>query len=689
MSTELFDIPTSLLHRDDQDPELLSALIPYDEYNWAVALEPLEKVARTGNVLALFKYANTLEHLGEDEAAEHFWRMAIAAGHTDSCNNLANLLKNQGRMDEVRPLYEIAAAAGAPDALFNIGLLIQDENPEEAERWFLKAVEAGHGKACANLALKYFEEERTEEGFEMAELGISRGDFYSASAIAVYHQRRSEWEEVIAASRRALTLADHTNIEYQGHAWDFIALGFIMLSRFEEAQKAIQDCRDHKTPQAAKLEDLIETARSAAAAEQEAAAPKFCPNCGTPVGEGNAFCTGCGKQIQAAKSPSNSLPSSDSTQFQNQQATPLTKKPSGLGLGTTPASQEIVVTQQITGNTFGDLDHYLSSCEEVITPYLNGAVSIDGGMLAIAGKALPACETCYGYNSTSPQFDCSVCGRTTENYLHVRSGFGDGIYINYDLYWGNLCGGTITILDEGNEWARNVAGELVKIRNKEIHYDQTMTNFWDYTHAADKTLELHYFGQVQTEADDRWSSQGSAYGSLFFGDTNAGIDSLASVVYSKNMPVSKHHVYGYCDRNEKGVLIPRFVLTLREEVATKLGMPMSNPGLMKEFETWQNAGVFASIGGQLAQTAAQINVAVEYAALANENFDAETIKDHETQLMSWLIFQYYQGSLDSATLDDLKDLTPHMIQVYLRYRTCFGLADKVTTWPPSTNKLGF
>jgi tetratricopeptide (TPR) repeat protein len=688
MSVELFDIPVSLLHRDDQDPELLKALIPYDQYNWAASLEPLEVVARTGNVLALFKYANTLGHLGEDEAAEHFWRIAISAGHTDSCNNLANLLKDQGRMDEVRPLYEIAAAAGAPDAIFNIGLLLQDENPEEAETWFLKAVDAGHGKACANLALKYFEEDRTEEAFRMAELGISRGDFYSATAIAVYHQRRSEWEEVIAASRRALTLADHTNIAYQGNAWDFIALGFIMLSRFEEAEKAIQDCRDHKTPQVAKLEDLIETARSEAAAEQKRS-PKFCPNCGAPVGEGNAFCTGCGKQLQVGKASANTLPSTDANSNFNQQPALLTKNSTGLGIATTQAPQEIVVSQQITGSTFGDFDHYLSSCEELITPHLNGAISIDGGMLAIAGKALPSCETCYGYSSTSPQFDCTVCGRTAENYLHVRSGFGDGIYLNYDLFWGNLCGGTITVLDEGNEWARTVAGELAKVRSKEIKYDQTLAQFWDYFHAADKTLELHYFGHVQTETDERWSSQGTFYGSLFFGDTNEGIDSLASVVYSKNMPVSKHHVYGYCERDEKGVLIPRFVLTLREEVATKLGMPMSNPGLMKEFETWQNAGVFASIGGQLAQAATQINVAVEYAALANENFDAETIKDHETQLMSWFIIQYYQGSLNDSTLEHLKDLTPHMIQVYLRYRTCFGLAEKVTTWPPSTNKLGF
>lgn len=591
-------------------------------------------------------------------------------------------------MDEVRPLYEIAAAAGAPDALFNIGLLIQEENPEEAESWFLKAVAAGHAKACANLALKYFEEDRIEEAFEIAELGISRGDFYSASAIAVYHQRRSEWEDVIVAARRALTLADHTNINYQGHAWDFIALGLIMLHRFEEAEKAIQDCKDHNTPQADALARLIETARQEQAANQAATSPKFCPNCGASVGEGNTFCTSCGKQLRVEKAPANSLANADASSMLNQQPALLTKKPSGLSVATTQRSQEIVVTQQIAGNTFGDFDHYISSCEEVITPYLNGAISIDGGMLAISGKALPACEICYGYSSTSPQFECTACGRTTENYLHVRSGFGDGIYINYDLYWGNLCGGTITVLDEGNEWARNVAGELVKVRSKEIKYDETLNQFWDYFHAADKALELHYFGQVQTEADDRWSSQGTAYGSLFFGDTNEGIDSLASVVYSKNMPVSKHYVYGYCERDDKGVLIPRFVLTLREEVVTKLGMPISNPDLMKEFETWQHAGVFASIGGELAKTAAQINVAVEYAALANENFDAETIQDHETQLMSWFIIQYYQGNLSDASLEDLKELTPRMIQVYLRYRTCFGLADKVTTWPPSTNKLG-
>jgi tetratricopeptide (TPR) repeat protein len=688
MSTELFEIPVSLLHRDDEAPELLRALVPYDAHKYAEALEPLEKVARGGNVLAIFKYANTLSNLGYEEPAEHFWRISIDAGHTDSCNNLANLLKRQGRMDEVRPLYERAAAAGAPDALFNIGLLIQEDDPEASEQWFLKAIEAGHGKACANLALKYFDEGRIEEAFKFAELGISRGDFFSAAAIAVYHQRREEWDEVIKASRRALTLADDSNVDYQGNAYDFIALGSIMLARFDDAEVAIQDCIAHNSPQKDTLIDLLKTAREGFAESQPSPAPKFCPGCGTPVAEGNAFCTACGRQLQTTNNL-NVLPSVSNSETPPSNAfTNLTKTKGGLGVGLPVAQQDIVVTQKISGNTFGDFESYLDNCEEVITPYLNGAISIDGGMLAISGTALPSCESCYGYNSNAPQFNCPDCGRTTDNYLHVRAGDGDGIYMNYDLFWGNYCGGTITVLDEGNSFASEVYNLLDEIRNNDKPYNQTMAQFWNLIHASEKNLELQYFGQIQSEFDGRWSSVENPYGSLYFGDTGEGIDSLKSVIYSKNMPIDKHLVYGFCERNEKDVLIPRFVLTLREQVATKLGMPTANPNLLKEHEIWQDAGVFASMGGRLPELAAQINVAAELAVLENPDLDQATITDHQTQLFSWFILQHYQGSLEPNMMAHLKDLTVQMVKVYLRYRTCFGLADKLTSWPPSTNKLG-
>jgi tetratricopeptide (TPR) repeat protein len=680
MSVEFFEIPVSLLHRDDNAKDLLAALIPYDAHQWEEALEPLEAVARTGNILALFKYANTLGNLDIDDAAEHFWRIAIDAGHTDSCNNLANLLKNQGRNEEVLPLYQKAADAGAPDAIFNIGLLLQDEDPEAGEEWFLKAVEAGHAKACSNLALKYFTEERLEEAYKYAELGIERGCLYAAGAIGLYHQRREEFDLAVEALNRAIPLFSISNYNDQVHIYNLLAFCQIMLGRYAEAEETIEHCREHESIQTEDFVNLITKLRDADSNEAHVT-PKFCPGCGTPTVAGNSFCTNCGKGLTTAPSATlNTL--SEPTMV----TSPTLTKSSSVNLGTN--SKEIRVTQKVAGTTFGAFEAYVSDCEEVITPDLNGAMSIDGGMLAISGEPLPACETCYGYSEKSAQFNCADCGRTTENYLHVRSGFGDGIYVNYDLYWDSICAGTMTIFDQGNEFASTIYNSLTQIRNKTVEYNQATLDFWDVFHATDKNLEIHYFGSVQTKFDPRWSNEANPYGSLYFGDTGEGIDSLSSVIYGKNMPVDKHLVYGFCEVNDKGVLIPRLVLTLRQSLAEKLALPTSNPNMSQVHETWQNAGVFASIGGQLSQQAVQINIAAEYAALENPDYDNEDINDHQTQLFSWLVIQYYQGNLPPGMMEHLKGLTLNMIQVYLRLRTCFGLADQLTSWPPaSSNKL--
>ena len=686
MSVELFDVPVSLRHRDDNAKDLLAALIPYDAHQWEEALTQLEAVARSGNILALFKYANTLGNLDIDEAAEHFWRIAIEAGHTDSCNNLANLLKNQGRHEEVLPLFQKAADAGAPDAIFNIGLLLEGEDPGAGEEWFLKAVEAGHAKACSNLAIKYFTEDRLEEAYKYAELGIERGCLYAAGSIGLYHQRREEFALAVEALNRAFPLFSISNYNDQVHIYNLLAFCQIMLGRYTEAEETIEHCREHESVQTEDFVNLISKLREADSIGPQVA-PKFCPACGTPVSEGNVFCTSCGKALTIDTPASVTWPSFDSMKKPTTNIVPTLSKSPSLTVGST--SDEIRVTQKVEGTTFGSFESYVSGCEEVITPILNGAISIDGGMLAISGEPLPACETCYGYSEKAAQFNCADCGRTAENYLHVRSGFGDGIYMNYDLYWDNLCAGTVTVFDQGNEFASTLYNTLTQIRNKSVAYDQSIQDFWDHFHATDKTLEIQYFGSVQTKFDPRWSNEAKPYGSIYFGDTGEGIDSLASVVYGKNMPVDKHLVYGFCERNDKGVLIPRLVITLREVLAQKLDLPTTNPNLAQEHETWQNAGVFASIGGQLRQQAVQINIAAEYAALENPNYDKEDINDHQTQLFSWLVIQYYQGNLAPGMMEHLKGLTLNMIQVYLRLRTCFGLADQLTSWPPaSTNKLG-
>lgn len=295
---ERFSIPVSLIHEDDDLPALVAALVEYDAHNWELAKAQLEPIARTGNRLALFKFANALDNLGDVVAAEHYWRLAVAGGDTNAGINLANLLKDEGRNhEEVIALYQAGIDAGNVDSLRNLGLYIEDDDPDGAEALYLRAVEAGDGKSCANLALKYFTEGDADKAMEFAELGIERGNMYSATSIALHHMRREEWELTLAAARRALTLATPENLADQTHPYNMVAISLINLLRFDEGERAIQDCKNHGNDETDEMLNWLGLMREAFAGEstaQPSSGPNFCTSCGTRVQPGNRFCSNCG-----------------------------------------------------------------------------------------------------------------------------------------------------------------------------------------------------------------------------------------------------------------------------------------------------------------------------------------------------------------------------------------------------------
>ena len=298
---EFFTIPISLIHEDDDLPELASALVAYDAHNWELAKAQLEPIARTGNRLALFKFANTVDNLGDTVAAEHYWRLAVAGGDTNAGINLANLLKDEGRNHgEVVVLYQAGIDAGNVDAIRNLGVYIEDDDPAGAEALYLRAVEAGDGKSCANLALKYFTEGDADKAMEFAELGIERGNMYSATSIALFHMRREEWELTLSAVRRALTLSTSENAADQVHPYNMIAMSLIYLLRFDEAEKAIKDLTDHGGADTSEVVNFLGLMREACpdgSSAQPSGGPNFCTNCGTKVQPGNRFCSNCGSKL--------------------------------------------------------------------------------------------------------------------------------------------------------------------------------------------------------------------------------------------------------------------------------------------------------------------------------------------------------------------------------------------------------
>lgn len=298
---ELIEIPVSSIYVDDTNPELLLALKAYDAANWKLAKEQLEPIARAGNRLALFKYANTLDDLGDIVAAEHFWRLAAAGGDVKAGINLANLFKDQSRNhDEIIELYTAAIDAGNVDAIRNLALYIEDNDPKGAEALYLKAVEAGDAKSCANLALIYFTKGKDAEALKYSELGFQRGSIYSVTILALQHINREEWEPALLEARRALTLSTPQNTADQEHPLKLIVFALIQLFRFDEAEKAIEDCQARGITETAELTDLLDLVRDSqreVAQEPIDSRPKFCAECGTKTQIDNLFCMNCGNKL--------------------------------------------------------------------------------------------------------------------------------------------------------------------------------------------------------------------------------------------------------------------------------------------------------------------------------------------------------------------------------------------------------
>ena len=289
-----FPIDASIVHSQDDHPELIEALKPYDSKDYQTAVILLEPLVRAGNLLAIFKYANSLDWLDRSAEAEYFWRIAIAAGHMPSRNNLANNLKAEGRRDEAYELYLAAAEAGENDAMFNLGLLLEKTDWPAALRWFKQAVAAGHAKVCANLAIKFFADQDVETAMFYAQLGIQRQDGFSALAVALHHWKLDEAEKVVEYTDLALSFRDPLRANWIKNALPLRALALLSLDRLEEGRAAYQACVDADV----EAESLANLMSLISAKESEPRAADNCHSCGSQAPSEAKFCTNCGQALR-------------------------------------------------------------------------------------------------------------------------------------------------------------------------------------------------------------------------------------------------------------------------------------------------------------------------------------------------------------------------------------------------------
>jgi TPR repeat protein len=147
------------------------------------ALELFERAGRLGDPMGYFGKANFLGQ-GSDADTEEIRRAQL-------------------------DLYRAAADAGVAEAMFNVGVLVADQDPDESELYYERAVAEGHAGAMNNLGLRLRERDprRAEELFRSA-IAIGGDDVpESMSSLADLLVERDR-EEAMQLLRRAGELGD-------------------------------------------------------------------------------------------------------------------------------------------------------------------------------------------------------------------------------------------------------------------------------------------------------------------------------------------------------------------------------------------------------------------------------------------------------------------------------------------------
>ncbi|MFA1542160.1 tetratricopeptide repeat protein [Actinomadura monticuli] len=120
---------------------------------------PAAKIALRGGAAAeddedaAALWCSRLAGFGLVEAARDHFRPAAGAGDLAAAKCMVWLAWEAGLDGDARTWLDRAARTGDPWAMFELGRSVQE--PDEAERWYRRAAEAGAGIAMNNLAVQH------------------------------------------------------------------------------------------------------------------------------------------------------------------------------------------------------------------------------------------------------------------------------------------------------------------------------------------------------------------------------------------------------------------------------------------------------------------------------------------------------------------------------------------------------
>jgi tetratricopeptide (TPR) repeat protein len=102
--------------------------------------------------------------LGRKEEAEKYYLLAIEKGEFNSINDLANLYVNQDRIEEAEKYYLLAIEKGEFNSMNDLAnLYVNQDRIEEAKKYLLIAIEKGDNYAKFNLSLLLYLENFDKE----------------------------------------------------------------------------------------------------------------------------------------------------------------------------------------------------------------------------------------------------------------------------------------------------------------------------------------------------------------------------------------------------------------------------------------------------------------------------------------------------------------------------------------------
>lgn len=315
--------------------------------------------------------------------------------------------------------------------------------------------------------------------------------------------------------------------------------------------------------------------------------------------------------------------------------------------------------ETVSEPNWGSFRDFWINCELTITPRLLGFVDIEGGHVGISGKWISSCDNC------SSVVSCADCGRNPSDYLHLRAGNGDGIYSVFEISFEEKVVGAFLILDdfgyapaliESISEATNTHEEDPEVLND--FYQNFYEDFYQSIGYLDKSLQMHFFGDLEAGENPVYSRDEEAAGIIIFGESGQGRDSKQSLVTLNNILPGNYRTFVFANRDEgnNSILVPRSVLLLEENSAEEIGLTkdFAKPiDLHQEYLRWNESTVFARIGGPLAPYAISANKDWCDLRFARELRveDFETARDMRMEWLSWLLM--LQTYVPSPEIEEL------------------------------------